>query len=842
MQTLWQDFKHAARLLRNRPGFSAAAILSLALGAGACTSIFSVVNGVLLRPLPYPQPERIVQLRELDENGKRMPVCEPNFLDLRARNRTLEAVAQYSGWLQAVTGGSEPVRTRTTLVSKDFFQVMGVQPLAGQTSIAADEKNGEALAVVSYGFWKRLLGGRTDLNAERLKIDDRSFSIAGVMPQGFAFPNATEVWISRELDPPQKSRSAHNWSVVARLRLDVSLEAARSDASAIGRQIKEENGKDVDAVDLALMPLQEAMVGKVRGGLLILLAAVGFLLLVACANVANLLLAQVTARQKEFAVRMALGASRLRLVQQMIVENMVLTLIAAGLGTLLAFWGVDLLLSLNPAGLPRSAEVRVDAAALGFTLALSVVVAVLLALVPAMRFSGGDLQPSLKESSRGSSAHAASNRLRSGFVVLQMALTLVLLIGAGLLGKSFLKLMQVDPGFQPEGAVVMELSLPSAKDAEANRRLALFHEQLLDRVGQIPGVVAVGGINSLPMTEFGGNGTFLINNDRTRTGYAEYRQASEGYFGVMGIPLLRGRLFQREDGPDSPHVAVISKSLADKVWPDEDPIGQRIQFGNMDGDIRLLNVVGIVGDVRDYGLDADVRPAVYAYSLQRPQSMFLSIVARPGRAGVPPASDQAQNGEPSRTSASSQPRATSSSVPPASDRPSGSAGVSPASLIPAMRSIVQSMDNQIPIDFKPLEQIFSSSLDSRRFSLVIFGVFAAVALLLAAMGIYSVMSYTMSQRTQEFGIRIALGARKTDILGLTMGQGLKLMLVGVALGGIGAVALTRLLESLLFGVSATDPLTFVAIGLLLSAIALLACYVPARRAAKVDPMVALRYE
>jgi putative ABC transport system permease protein len=798
MQTLWQDLKQAARLLRSRPGFSAAAMLSLALGIGACTSIFSVVNGVLLQPLPYPEPHRIVQLREVDQNGRRMPIAEPNFLDVRARNRSLEAIAQYRGGLEAVTGGSGPVRTRTTLVSSEFFRVMGVPSLVGQTSLVEDGKSGDALAVVSYGFWQRLLGGRTDLSDARLRIDDRSYSVAGVMPQGFGFPGTTEVWIPRELFPAQTSRTAHNWSVVARIRPDVSLDQARSDVSVIGKHIKEEHGAEVDAADLALMPLQEAMVGQVRSGLLILVAAVGFLLLVACANVANLLLAQATARSKEFAVRLAIGASRLRLVRQLIVENLLLVLIAAALGTVLAFWGVGLLLSLNPASLPRSGEVSVDRTALTFTLVLSMFIAVVLALVPAMRFSKVDLQTSLKESARGSSAHAASNRLRGAFAVLQMALTLVLLIGAGLLGKSFLKLLEVDPGFQPRNVVAMELSLRSAEDEDENRRLSLFHEQLLNQLAQIPGVAAAGSINSLPMTGSGSNGTFLIDNDRARPGYAEYRQASQDYFAAMGIPLLRGRLFQREDGPDSPHVAVISRSLADKVWPGDDPIGQRIQFGNMDGDLRLLNIVGIVGDVREYGLDADVRPAVYAYSLQRPQSSYLSIVAR----------SQADSG----------------------------------ALVSAMRRVVQSMDDQIPITFRTLEQIFSTSLDSRRFSLVIFGVFASVALLLAAMGIYGVMSYTVSQRTQEIGIRIALGASAKNVLGLTMGQGLKLTMIGVALGGIGALALTRLLASLLFGVSATDPATFAGIALLLTSVALLACYLPARRATKVDPMVALRYE
>jgi predicted permease len=521
------------------------------------------------------------------------------------------------------------------------------------------------------------------------------------------------------------------------------------------------------------------------------------LLLIACANVANLMLAQVTARQKELAVRAALGATRLRLARQFITESMLLALIAGSLGVLLSFWGVSLLIGVDQKALPRMDEIGVDARALAFTLGLSFLVALILGLVPALRGSRTDLVANLKDAGRGQSASAASSRLRSLLVVSQVALTLVLLIGAGLLGKSFLRLLQIDPGFRIESAVAMDLSMASAENEKQNNQLARFNQQLLERIGQLPGVVAVGGVNSLPMTGTGSNGTFLIDNNPANTGYAEYRVASPGYFAAIGIPLMRGRLFEQSDTADSIHVAVISQSLARKVWPEEDPIGKRIQFGNMDGDKRLLNVVGIVGDVHEK-LDSDVRPTVYADSFQRPQLSSVSIVAR--------------------------------------------ANIGTAPLISAMRSELRALNAELPASFRTLDQVFSSSLDDRRFNLILFGVFAAVALMLAITGIYGVMSYAVTQRTNEIGIRIALGAQASDVLKLVVGQGMVLAVIGLVMGLAGAFALTRLMSSLLFAVGTTDLTIFAGVSVLLASVALLACYVPALRATKVDPMVALRCE
>ncbi len=826
MGNLLRDVRFGIRNLVKRPGFTSIAVITLALGIGACTAIFSVVDGVLLRPLAYPEAERIVQLREVSPSGNKMQFAEPNVLDLRTRSRTLEAVAHYSGGPTTVTGGSEPARANTFNVSADFFRVLGTQPFLGRTFATEESKPGGApVAVIGHGFWQRMLGGKSDLSGTTLRISDEGFSVVGVMPPGFDFPQDAEVWIPQERSVPEISRSAHNWHVVARVRSNIKIEQARAEVSAIGKQLKQEYGKDMYAVDFTLIPQQDYIVGDARGVLMMILVAVAFLLAVACANVANLLLAQVTARRRELAVRAALGATRLHLARQFITENLLVALAAGALGVLLSFWGVDLLIRLNQESLPRVDEIGVNARAIAFTLGLSVLVAVVLGLVPLFRFSNRDLEGSLRETGRGQSGYAGQ-RLRSLLVVSQMSLTLILLVAAGLLGKSFYRLLQVDPGFRTESAVAMELSLPYVSFDEKQyqefmqaykrlqehgiapettiqlgteeQRQRLFQEQLLDRLGQLPAVSAVGTINLLPLTGEGADGTFLINNNPARTGDADFRRASAGYFAAMEIPILQGRTFDRSDQPNSPHAAVISKSLAGKYWPNENPIGQTIQFGNMDGDLRLLHVVGVVGDVHDLAVDAATRPTVYANSLQRPPSSDLSVVVR--------------------------------------------ARVAPSALVPTMREVVRSLDSQLPVNFKTLDQVYSSSLDQRRFSLVIFGVFGSVALLLAAMGIYGVTSYAVAQRTQEIGIRMALGARMSDVLKLVLKNGMSLALIGAAIGLAGAFAVTRVMSSLLFGVTPTDLTTFSVVALVLLAVAFLACYIPARRATKVDPLVALRYE
>ncbi|HEY6187300.1 MAG TPA: ABC transporter permease [Pyrinomonadaceae bacterium] len=803
LEILWQDLRYGARMLWKKPAFTLTAVLTLSLGIGANTAIFSIVDAVLLRPLPYPDAARVVELKEVSAKGTRMPVAEPNYADVRARNHSLEAIAEYSGgtpstMMTTIIGGSEPVRAPVYAVSAEFFRVLGVAPVVGRSFLPEELKSGTPVAIVSYGFWQRVLGGKTDLAGTTLRIDEQSMQVVGVLPPGLGFPKAAEVWVPREMFPPDASRTAHNWSVIARLRPDVTLAAARADLSAIGRQLKQENGTETDASDFALIPLQEYLVGNVRPALLIILAAVGFLLLIAGTNVANLLLAQMTARQKEFAVRAALGAGQLRLAQQFLTENLLLAALGGAVGVLFSFWGLNLILRLNQGSLPRADEISVNGRALVFTLALSTLIAIALGVVSVLHGAGRDLQAGLKEAARGQTAHGAGKRVRGLLVVAQVALTLILLIGAGLLGKSFVELLRVDPGFRPESAVVMNLSLPASDDKGQQKRNALFYQQILERLGQLPGLVATGGINGLPMTNTGADGTFLIDNDRSRTGHAEYRLASSGYFAAMGIPLLRGRMFDASDGADAPPAAVISQSLAQKYFPGADPIGMRIQFGNMDGDARLLEVVGVVGNVREYGLDRATAPTVYANAFQRPQSNSLAIVVR--------------------------------------------AEGDPLTLIPEMRQAVHALNPEMPATFRTLTEVYSSSLDARRFSLVIFGVFASVALILAILGLYGVISYAVAQRTQEIGIRLALGAQRRDVLRLILRQGMTLTLCGVALGLVASFALTRLMASLLFGVTAQDPLTFACVTLLLATVALVACLIPARRATKVDPIIALRDE
>jgi ABC-type antimicrobial peptide transport system permease subunit len=824
METLIKDLRFGIRSLAKRPAFTAIAVLTLALGIGASAAIFSVVDGVLLKSLPYPDADQIVQLREVNERGGRMPFAEPNFTDVRARNHSFQGVAQYNGELTTVTGGSEPVRASTYAVSADFFNVLGVKPLVGRT-FAPEESRSGGVAVVSYGFWQRLLGGKADLTGTSLRVSDQSLNVIGVMPAGFAFPRTAEIWIPREMFPGEISRTAHNWSVVARMRPGITPEQANADVSAIGKQLKQEFGKDMDGVDFAVIPQHEYMVGNVRGALLMIFAAVGFLLLVACANVANLLLAQVTTRQREFSVRAALGATRSRLARQFITENLLLVLIAGALGVLFAFWGVNLLLGLNQQALPRMNEIGVNARAIGFTLGLSVLIAVLLGIVPLLRFSTKDLEASLREAG-GATLGYAGQHSRNLLVVAQMALTLMLLVGAGLLGRSFYRLLQIDPGFRTESAVAMELSVPSppadesrykklmesydrllkrgeapAEDTKFNadeERQRLFQQQVLERLSNTPGVIAAGTINYLPLAGGGPDGNFLVNNNPARQGHAEYRLASAGYFAAMGIPLLRGRTFDATDQVNAPNAAVVSQSFVKKYFSNEEVIGQTIQFGNMDGDLRLLHIVGVVGDVHDYGVDVAVGPTVYGNALQRLPSSTWNVVAR-------------AQGE-------------------------------PGSLVPVMRETVRALDSQLPLKFRTLDQVFSSSLDQRRFSLVIFGVFGVAALLLAALGIYGVTAYVVTQRTREIGIRMALGAQLGDVLKMVLRYAMTLVLIGTIVGLAGAYAVTRVMSSLLFQVTATDLATFVAVPAVLLLVALVACLIPARRATKVDPLITLRYE
>ena len=817
MTTLIQDLRYGVRMLAKNPGFTAVAVLTLALGIGANSAIFSVVYGVLLRPLPYPKPDQIVRLWEVNAKGGRMNFADPNFEDVRSQSHGFQAVAEYGAGLESVSGGSEPTRSMLAWVSHDFFTLMRVEPVLGRGFAEEDQRFGTApVALVSYAYWKQYLGGTTDLARIKLTIENQLCPVIGVLPPGFRFPLDSDIWVPRELLERLPSRTAHNWHVVARLREGVPLVQVHAELSGIAQRLKQQYGQDTEMTDVAVSPLRDALTSPARPALLVLLGAVGFLLLVACANVVNLLLAQAAARERELAIRSALGAGRNRLVRQFLTEALLLTVTGGALGVLAALWGVDALVALAPRNLPRLQDVAINLPVLSFTFALSVAVAAGLGIFTALRATAGDVQGALAERGQGHVVTQRGHRLSRAIVAAQIAITLVLLAGAGLLGRSLLRVLAIDPGFRTQNVLTMDLALPSPeKETEIVHRVAFLNELFL-RLRAVPGVREVGGANSLPLTTGLADGTYILMSpqekpprmmedlgrlfhDSTRTGDADYCVASEGYFRTLGIPLLRGRLFDQRDTLDAPHVALISQSLAREKWPNMDPLGRTIEFGNMDGDLRLLTVVGVVGDIREDSLEARPRPTVYVNYRQRPQATGSFTLVLHTEA-------------------------------------------EPAAVFSAAREIVRDLDPNVPPSFNTFTEVFSASLKTRRFNLTLVGVFAATALLLAVAGIYGVMAYSVARRTHEMGVRIALGASAPDVLRLVLSQAMLTTAVGVAVGIAGSFVLTRAMQSLLFGVSATDPVTLAGVALLLSFAALLASYIPARRATKVDPMVALRYE
>ncbi len=816
LHSVLSDCRYGFRQLRKNPGATAVMVFTLALAIGATTAIFSVVYGVLLRPLPYTDANRIMAVFEVNSQGRWSRLADPNFDDFRDQNRSFQAIAKYIDNTMSVSGASQPTRTTVASVSPDFLKVFGVQPMLGRDFTASDAKKGAGPTVlVSYGYWSQHLGSPVDLSQAHLKIDGAVFSVIGVLPAGFRFPADVDLWLPADLDGENPSRTSHNYKAVGRLRDGVTVVQANRDISVIARRIHDTSSEQNDYLlkDGIVVPLQDSITGKARPALLILLGAVGFLLLVACANVANLLLAQASVRERELAIRSALGAARGRLIRQFLTEAFLLSLVGGGLGVLGALGGVAGLVALAPGNLPRLESVSISIPVLVFAFLLSTAVAAGLGAFTAARATSGDLRKGLVEGGRGQAGSQGSQRVGRVIVAAQIAITLVLVVGAGLLGRSLMKVLEVNPGFRVDKIVTMDVSLPWVEDPKAKAGQAIFFANLMDRLKQIPGVHMVGATSGLPMDGGLPDGMFLLMTQneipktmdgfgalfqqKERIGNADFCVATDGYFQVLGIPLIRGRVFDERDGANAPHVAVISESLVRDRWPNQDPIGHTIEFGNMDGDLRLLTVVGIVGDTHEYGLDAPPRPTVYVNLFQRPRSTITLTMLSDADTGL---------------------------------------------VTSAARGILQDLSPEIPARFRTLSQVYSASLGSRRFNVILIGFFGITALLLATAGVFGVMAYSVSRRTREIGVRLALGACSSDVLRMILSQGLRTIFVGVAIGIAGSLALTRTVESLLFGITATDPLTFGGVTLILIGAALLACFIPARRATKVDPMVALRYE
>jgi putative ABC transport system permease protein len=765
-----------------------------------------VVNGVLLRSLPYKEPERLMMLWEANDRVRNNHVSHQNFADWRARQRSFEAISAYSGrWggPETITGGIEPERAYVVSVYRDFFNVLGVAPIAGRVFLPEEAQPGATpVVVVSHGFWVRL-GANLDLTNKRLTIGDLSFNVIGVMPPGFSFPVETDLWVSKEqFGADTSARSSHNYVGIARLKPNITREQAQAEMTAIARGIAQQDASDQRHDDVNVISIKEQMTGSIRRGLLILFGAVGCVLLIACANVANLTLARARGRRNEIAIRAALGAGRGRIVRQLLTESLLLALAGGALGLLFAYWLIGALVALGPA-IPRLSEISMDGRAIAFTFGISLLTSLLCGLAPALSASRTDLNEALKEGGRG--AGASSGMARGALVVTEVALTLVLLVGAGLLIRSLWRVMQINPGFSPERALTMQISLP-ASDYSGNARKIAFHRQFLERLKSVPGVEAVGMVNNLPMGGVDINGQFgIAGRPQDQASYAGYRVVSPDYFRTMEIPLRTGRYFTDQDAESSEPAAIISRRVADTIFRGEDPLGKRVLSVNdatreeFDQVEKWPKIVGVVGDVKHFGLENRDSADLYFCYTQRPRRIGQMIVV------------VRVNGE-------------------------------PASLAAALRQEVRALDPNLPVSFEAMEQIFARSTATRRYNVILLGAFAALALLLAVIGIYGVMSYAVSQSAREIGIRMALGAQAGDVLKLVVGQGLLLTLIGVFAGVAGAFAWTRLMANLLFEVTTTDPLTFAGMPVLLASVSLMACYIPARRATKIDPLVALRHE
>ena len=813
LSSIAQDLRFALRQMRRSPAFALIASLTLALGVGATTAIFSVVNGVVLKPLPFSDPQQLVQLWGIDANGRHLHFADPTFDHLLAENHTLSAAAEYnSGDMSFSTNGTA---TRVTVagVSRQFFRVLNVRPELGRSFTPEDQQKGSPMVIlISHGLWMRLFGGSQTVIGTTIKSGETPITIIGVLPAGKEFPAGTDAWYPREPFGESTSYTAHNWNVIARVKDGVTTEAATRDVSMVLRRLHAAVGDATWTLDGTAIPLRDQIIGSVKVLLLLILGASAVLLLIACANVANLLIARMAVRESEIAVRVAIGAGRGRIAQQLLIETSLLAAVGCLGGIVIAAAGMKMLLVLRPALIPRVGELSLDWRVLAFAVVISAATAVALALVAAWRGTAGDLRAALSQSQRTQGGGGASYRVRGSLVVVQLAMTVVLLIGAGLLARSFVGLMSIDPGFRTHGMVVAATVFDEPRDTNYIGRRSVYYRQLAERALAIPGVTSVGISDAPPFSNGSSNGEFLVLdnagiklapsalegmfNDKTRAGYATYRTATGGYFKAMGIPVRSGRVFDATDRAGGPEVAVINAALAHKRWPNGDAIGKVIEFGNIDGDLTPMTIVGIVGDTREQDLAADPLPAVYVDFDQRPgnsNEMFV-IMAASNEAGTIAATWRA---------------------------------------FPQVRA-------DVPMRFLTVEDIIGRSVDSQRFMLLLVGIFGAVALLLATLGVYSVISYLVAQRGREISIRVALGASSPQIVHLVLKQGVTLSLAGAIIGGVAALAATRVLKRLLYQVSPTDPIAFATVLVVLCGVALVASYVPARRAAAFEPMDVLR--
>ncbi|HEX8456335.1 MAG TPA: ABC transporter permease [Pyrinomonadaceae bacterium] len=800
-ETFLQDLRYGVRMLAKHRAFTFVAVLTLALGIGANTAIFSVVNAVLLRPLPYRDPDKIVYLWERLPQGGEGSVSVPNLRDWQTQNDVFEQIAAYEQGNFSLMGSELPERSAGASVTANFFDVLGVQPQRGRTFAPGEDAAGKhRVIVLSDQLWQRNFGADPAVVNRDVLIGGENYTVVGIMPPGFQFPSrTTELWVPLVFSDSQAtSRGNHAFSAVGRMKEGVTLEQAQEQMNLIARRLEQQYPDQQINRGIIVGRVQEEIVKSVRPALFVLLGAVGFVLLIACTNVANLLLARATARRREIAIRAALGAGRARLVRQFLTESVLLAVVGGLLGLLVAKWSIQGLLTLTTGVLPRAGEVGLDMRVLGFTLLLSLLSGIIFGLAPALQTSRADVQDALKDGGTSGSSPRA-NWLRGLLAVAQVASAIVLLVGAGLLVKSFVRLQQVESGIRPENVLTMRLTLPAAK-YQTTEATTAFYTQLLERVAALPGVEATGAINLLPVQRSGTNGDVQIVGDPPdptgRAPLVEFRAATPDYFRALGIPLVAGRFFAppaRERVP----VAIVNQTFVRVILNGREPLGKQIQ-----SDGSPVEIVGVVGDVKQTGLTAPPRPEMFLpYNSPFWQGMTqnMTLVVR--------------------------------------------ASSDPATLTQAIRREVLAIDPAQPVyNVLTMEQVLDESISRQRLNMTLLSIFAVLATVLATVGIYSVMSYLVTQHTREIGIRMALGARPLDVLKLVLGQGLMLTLIGVAVGIGGALALTRLMESLLFGVRATDPLTFVGVSLLLTLVALFACYIPARRATRVDPMVALRYE